>query len=176
MMSQMLQALLKERFGLQTHLEDRPVKAYKLIAVKPKMHPADPASRTHFREGAGADGVDPRDKNPVLTRLVTVQNMTMAQFAARLQAIASGYVHAPVLDATGLDGGWDFTLSFSAAGMDQLVMRNRGENPNAGEASEPTGSITLMEAVEKIGLKLVEETRAVQVLVIDHVNRAPTEN
>jgi uncharacterized protein (TIGR03435 family) len=33
------------------------------------------------------------------------------------QSIAPGYIHAPVLDATGLEGGFDFTLSFSPTGL-----------------------------------------------------------
>ena len=53
----------------------------------------------------------------MLSRLVTCQNMTMAEFAEKLKNIASGYIHSPVVDATGLEGGYDFTLSFSAVGL-----------------------------------------------------------
>ncbi len=97
----MLQSLLKERFKLETHLEARDVNAYTLFAGKPKMQKADPESRTTFKEGPGTDGKDPRNKNQILSRLVTVQNMTMAQFAVQLQNIAPGYIKSPVLDSTG---------------------------------------------------------------------------
>ncbi|MCU1329699.1 MAG: hypothetical protein JWN34_5069 [Bryobacterales bacterium] len=151
----MLRALLKDRFKLETHMETRQVTAYTLVSVKPKMKKADPASHTKYKEGAGADGKDPRDKNPILGRLVTVQNMTMAQFAEKLKGIAPGYIKTPVLDATGLPGGYDFTLSFSPAGAGQAPPGGGGRGggapdgpqpPAAGEASsaaDPNGAVTL---------------------------------
>jgi uncharacterized protein (TIGR03435 family) len=45
------------------------------------------------------------------------------------------------------------------------------------EASDPSGGITLLEAISKqLGLKLELQKRPVQVLVIDHVEPKPTEN
>lgn len=181
----MMRALLKDRFKLEAHLEDRPINAYTLTAVKPKMQKADPASRTRFKEGPASDGgKDPRVKNPILGRLVTVQNMTMAQFGMKLQQIASGYIHSPVLDATGLEGGWTFTLSFSTAGQVQGGGGGRGggDSPppaptGLSEASDPSGAVSLFEAINKqLGLKLELQKRPVQVLVIDHIEPKPTEN
>lgn len=176
----MMRALLKERFKLAVHYEDRPVNAYTLMAGKPKLKKADPSSRTMFKEGAATDAKDPRNANPALSRLVTVQNMTMAQFAEQLQGIAPGYIKVPVLDATGLEGGWDFTLSFSPAGLFRQGGGVRGGDapaPPSGEASEPSGGITLPEAIDKqLGLKLVLQKRTVPVLVIDRVEQKPTEN
>ncbi len=102
----MIRKLLADRFKLAMHTEERMASGYTLTASKPKMKPADPASRTRFKEGpAEADPKsDPRNKMPVLSRLVTCENMTMAQFAAKLQDIAPGYIKGPVLDATGLEG------------------------------------------------------------------------
>jgi Protein of unknown function (DUF3738) len=57
----MLQALLAERFQLKTHVQDRPISAYTLIAVNPKLKKADPLSRTRCKEGPGPDGKDPRE-------------------------------------------------------------------------------------------------------------------
>jgi len=181
----MIRALIGERFKLTTHTEDRPVTAYTLVAVKPKMQKADPNSRIKYKEGPAADGKDPRDKNPILSRLVTCQNMTMAEFAEKLKDIASGYIHTPVLDATGLEGGYDFTLSFSSAGLTRSPGGPGGPLGQPGAplpgdtaaASDPNGAVTLFEAVEKqLGLKLEAKKRPVPVLVIDHAEQKPTEN
>jgi len=180
----MLRALLTERFQLATHTEQRPATAYTLLAVKPKLKKADPTSRTRYKEGPASDGKDPRDKNPILGRLVTCQNMTMAQFAEKLKTIAPGYIHSPVLDATGLAGGYDFTLSFSPAGALQAGGRGGrgGDGPAApsdapAAASDPNGAITLFEAIDKqLGLKLESQKRPVTVLVIDRAEQKPTEN
>ncbi len=176
----MLRALIVERFKLTAHTEDRPVTAYTLVAVKPKMKKADPNSRIKYKEGPAVGGKDPRDKSPILSRLVTCQNMTMSEFAEKLKDIASGYIHTPVLDATGLEGGYDFTLSFSAVG---LTRSQTGGNPGAAPAdvaaaaSDPNGAVTLFEAVEKqLGLKLEATKRPVPVFVIDHAEQKPTEN
>lgn len=180
----MLQALLKDRFKLATHMEDRPVTAYTLMAVKPKLKRADPANRTGWKEGPGPDGKDPRNENPILSRLVTCRNMSMTQFAELLPKIASGYIQSPVLDATGMEGGWDFTLSFSAAG---LLHSRPGQGGDAGQAaggaaastlsaSDPSGAVSLFDAVKQLGLKLEMQKRPVPVLVIDHVEEKPTDN
>jgi uncharacterized protein (TIGR03435 family) len=177
----MMRALLADRFKLATHTEDRPVTAYNLVAVKPKLKPADPTNRTSFKEGPGADGKDPRNTNPTLSRLVTFQNMTMAQFADVLQKIAPGYIHSPVLDATGLEGAWDFTLSFSGSNLLQGAPARGGDaGPPPGgapTASDPNGAVSIFDAISKqLGLKLEEKKRPVSVLVIDHVEEKPTDN
>jgi uncharacterized protein (TIGR03435 family) len=186
----MIGSLIVERFKLTTHTEDGTVTAYTLVAVKPKLQKADPASRTKYKEGPGPDGKDPRIKTPILSRLVTCQNMTMAQFGEKLKDIASGYIHSLVLDATGLEGGYDFTLSFSAVGLTRTPAGG-GPGPLAvatgsapatatatgAEASDPTGAITLFEAIEKqLGLKLEAKKRPVPILVIDHAEQKPTDN
>src|SRR5580658_3794941 len=144
----MLDKLLAERFGLKMHMEERMMSAYVLSGGKPKMKAADPNARTRYHEGpATADPkADPRNKAPVLARLVTVENMTMAQFAEKLQDIAPGYIHSPVLDATGLTGSYDFTLSFSPIGAFQVGGGGRDgagapPKPSGDDAAEPTGAV-----------------------------------
>jgi uncharacterized protein (TIGR03435 family) len=104
--------------------------------------------------------------------------MTMAQFADQLPQVANGYVHSAVLDKTGLTDAYDFTLSFSGIGL----LRNPGPGqapaqPGAGGASDPNAALSLPDAVSKqLGLKLELEKRPAPVLVIDHVERQPTDN
>jgi len=44
-------------------------------------------------------------------------------------------------------------------------------------ASDPSGSSTIFEAVEKqLGLKLEKQKRPMQVFVIDHLEQKPTDN
>jgi uncharacterized protein (TIGR03435 family) len=47
----------------------------------------------------------------------------------------------------------------------------------AAAASDPSGAITLFEAIEKqLGLKLEAQKRPVKVLVIDHAEQKPIDN
>lgn len=188
----MLRAMIIDRFKLTTHVEDKPMDAYTLLADKPKLKKADPQNRTNWKEGPGPDGKDPRKETPALGRLVTCQNMTMAQLAELLPSIAGGYfqtVSRTVLDSTGLDGAYDFTLSFSGAGIlngGNGGGRGNGDGPPAagagatgapGMPSDPSGGITLMDALDKqLGIKMITTKRPVPVLVIDHIEQKPTDN
>jgi uncharacterized protein (TIGR03435 family) len=178
---QMLRTFLTERFEIKTHTETRDVNGYVLSAPKPRLTKADPASRTRCNEGPAANTADPRNRNPILSRLITCQNMTMAQFAERLQSLANGYVRVPAVDATGLEGGWTFTVNFSPVGIFQGAAGRGGEAGPVGggaalAASEPTGALSLPEAIDRqLGLKLELKKRPMQVLVFDHIAEKPIE-
>ena len=180
----MIRGLIEDRFQMKAHMEDRPIDAYTLIAVNPKLHPADPLSRTRCKEGPGPDGKDPRIATPILGRLLTCQNMTSAQIVGELQRQAGGYIFSPVLDKTGLNGSWDFTLSFSTAGQLQSGAAGGGgagggsaSTDATPSASEPNGAVSLFDAVNhQLGLKLEKQRRPAPVLVIDHIEEKPTEN
>ncbi len=179
----MLQSLLKDRFKLAVHTEDRPINAYTLLSVKPKLTKADPLGHTGCKEGPPPLGKDPRDATPILSRLLTCRNITMAQFADMLPNLAGGYVHSAVADETGLEGAWDFTLSFSPVGLLQGIpgAGRGGDGPappgDSTDASLPTGALSLNDAIAKqLGLKLEMRKRPVQVLVVDHVEATPTAN
>jgi len=191
----MVKNLLADRFKLQSHMEDRPADAYTLLAANPKMKKADPLNRTGCKEGPGPDGKDPRIANPVLGRLLSCQNMSMAQFADRLQSLAPGYIKVPVLDSTRIDGAYDFTLSFSGVGQlrggngnpppapsgDSSASSASASTASAGSttstAADPSGGLSLPDAIYKqLGLKLEKQKRPVPMLVIDHIEEKPTEN
>ena len=176
----MIRALLADRFKLAAHFEDRPMTAYTLTASKPKLKKADPATRTKWSDANGPSPII-LNAGSVPSRTIKFQNMSMAQLAEKLQYIAGTYIHAPVLDATGLEGGYDFTLTFSLIPPAQLATMLANRPPDAAGAAngaaDPIGGVTLFDAVEKqLGLKLVEQKRPVSVLVIDHIEQQPTDN
>ena len=173
----MLRQLITERFQMKVHREDRPMDAYTLYAAMPKMKTADPTERTKYINGPAPGGKDPRKTQPILNKLVTCQNMTMAEFADEMQHFAGGYVYGPVLDKTGLgDARFDFTLSYSSADRTSGLPAPKADG-TALEASDPNGAVTLYDAVVKqLGLKLVKEKRPMPTLVFDSIQEKPTEN
>jgi uncharacterized protein (TIGR03435 family) len=162
----MLRALLVDRFKMKYHIEDREVFAYSLVSVKPKPKKADPASR------ASCSGPAPPIGGSFSgSWVLTCRNVTMAQFAARLRNTGPG-LYWPVVDATGIEGRWDFGVTFT---RDAGGERMRGGD--ADQAPDPSGSLTIFEALEKqLGLKLEKRKRTVQMVVIDHLEQKPTEN
>ncbi len=159
---EMVRSLLADRFKLTTHMDSRPADVYALLASGPKMKKADPTNHPSCQEGPGPDGKDPRIDNPLLNRLVSCQNITMAELAGQLRSLAGGYVPAPVIDATGLEGAYDFTLSFSKkASLGKAAAPSSGDNSGTPAASDPSlGGLTLDDALQKqLGLKLEKRSQ-----------------
>ena len=174
----MMLALLKERFKLTYHMEDRETQAFSLVATKPKLTKADSSARAWCKAPAQVPGSAPA---PPSTQVLICQNITMAQFADLLRGRAGG-LDAPILDSTGIEGGWDFRLTFNP--VLSLNVPTAARPPEAGQpgnqgpaASDPAGGYTIFEAIEKqLGLRLVKQKRTSPVLVIDHLEQTPTEN
>jgi len=166
----MIRSLLEDRLKLQWHAEERPVSGYVLVATRPKMKKADPASRTHCILSLASAGSPPG----ALT--MTCQNITMAQFADQIHSRVPG-PGWPVLDSTGIEGGWDFALTYVrsvAVNSSVEVGQSAGAAP---VASDPGGGLTIFEALEKqLGLKLESQKRAMTVTVIDHLEQKVAEN
>jgi uncharacterized protein (TIGR03435 family) len=155
----MMQTLLAERFALRMHNEDRTVEVYALTTVKPKLQKADPANRSDCQNAINMNGV--------VVRTITCRNTTMEQFAAALKRMAGGYFNQnAVVDAAGLDGAYDFAINFSPAGAVQNTA-----------SADPNGAISIFDAIDKqLGLKLAIQKRPMPVLVVDHIDRKPTDN
>jgi uncharacterized protein (TIGR03435 family) len=154
----MLRALLAERFHLGFHRENKTMQIYALEAGKgaPKMKESP--------EGAAALARCTRSfaEHEGATLAAVCASMTTADIAQQVQALAPGYFrNTPVVDRSGLQGVYDFKLEWITAAQ----ARDGGSGP------------TMIDAVEEqLGLKLERRREAVEVMVIDTLDRTPTEN
>jgi uncharacterized protein (TIGR03435 family) len=177
---EMMRSLLADRFNLAVHFEDRPGDAYTLLAGNPKMKKANPT----VRSSCTLDGVSDPNNPASYFRQITCRNITMPQFADQLFQIEGGYgeyIKSPVLDATGLTGGYDFVLKFSPPGALKATAAApaaASSDPAAAPTpTDPNGAISLFDAINKqLGLKLERQRRPVPALVIDHIEEKPTDN
>jgi uncharacterized protein (TIGR03435 family) len=171
----MLRSLLIEKFQIKWHLEDRPLPGFTIVADGPKMTKGDPTRRTRCFEGAPA-GSPAAAKPPQFPRLVTCENVSMQQFGQLFPQIAGDYTRVAAVDKTGLIGGYDFTLNFSPI-QQVLGARPDAAAVNTGAALDPTGALSLQEAVRRqLGLKLEDAKLPFPVLVIDSISETPTDN
>jgi uncharacterized protein (TIGR03435 family) len=169
---QMLQALIVDRFKMKYHMEDRPMPAYVLTADKPKVTTGDPTKRTRCVQGQAPANNRALALQP---RQFTCTNVTIAQFGQLIPAFAAGYTRVPVLDKTGLEGGFDFTLSFTGVG--QVQARPGADGAPGAAASDPNGALSLWDAINsQLGLKAEEQKRPQPVMVIDSISEKPTDN
>ena len=121
-------------------------------------------------------------------------HMTMADGRMRMEAdratmtvlaeTLTRFTDRPVVDMTALKGNYHVVLDLSmddlknaakAAGMGAM-MSAAGEGGKASaEASEPSGSSISM-SLQKMGLRLEARKSPLAVIVIDHLEKSPTEN
>jgi bla regulator protein blaR1 len=184
----MMQALLKERFGLVAHLETQETPVLEMTLIKPgtlgpqlHRHEDGPAcdlkvTTVHGEEQKDTDvfpsqcgGIEAENR-PDHMILLGGRDTTMEIMAKSLQI---GRLGRSVVDATGLTGKYDFTLKWTPAHGD-FGQDPRTTSPDA-PAPEPQGT-TFQEALqEQLGIKLKPGKAPLKVMVIDHVER-PSEN
>jgi uncharacterized protein (TIGR03435 family) len=158
-LSTMVQKLLAERFGLTFHKEKRELSAYVLTLAKsgPKMTKNESGNILPGFGGRGPGAVG-------------VQNSSMPEFAGFLQARV---LDRPVVDQTGLEGKFNFTLEFRP---DAQLLAPPVGGPPPQLPPEIENRPDLFTAIQdQLGLKLESGKASVEVYVIDKVTK-PTEN
>jgi uncharacterized protein (TIGR03435 family) len=166
----MLQTLLAERFKLVAHKEDRLRSGFALVVAKggPKFKEDDPNANFMGPSHAGQMFFG-ASRHGALKGV-----MTMATLASNL----SGQGYGPVQDATGLTGRYGIDLTWTP----EKALEPNAVDGTASAAAPPDADITapepnLFTAVrESLGLKVERRNVQVQFLVIDHIERIPTEN
>lgn len=180
----MLQNLLTDRLGLKVHWATQQIEMYALVVAKggPKFKAAAPgspqASDDSSKNGGpdriGANGfpIPPPGNAPWVGATpdgkmgMRGHNETTAELA---RAIGPRTLGAPLTDATGLTGKYDYTIFWSTTATDAA---RRGA-PADDDANGPS----IFDAVqEQLGLKIEKRPGPVQMLVVDHVEKKPTEN
>jgi uncharacterized protein (TIGR03435 family) len=201
---EMLQALLAERFKLTVHRESKEHAVYALVVGKngPKLKeslpdadmPAttedvNPQVRLSGRGenisvsiSGGQIGTAHMSMGPNGTMRLEAPKMNMAALADTL----SRFFERPVVDLTELKGTYQVALDLS---MEDLRNAARtmgmmgpgmgggrdGARPPTDAASDP-GGLSIFAAVQQLGLKLEPRKVPIDLVVIDHLEKAPTEN
>ena len=209
----MLQALLKDRFGLTAHrqVEDQPVLG--LVAAKSgaKLQPATAHAEVLDQTAPlkpGESMLDTVDGRVLLRRNadgsstyvgpwgnfslkfdgqslsmhMQSESIDMRGFAMMMTTLGGGEGRQ-VVDMTGLTGKYQTAADFSLMDLTSSL-RDQGIDIPAGPpgggggggATDPEGGATVSAALEKIGLKLEKSRAQVDRLVVDHVEKSPTEN
>jgi uncharacterized protein (TIGR03435 family) len=145
----MLQALLKDRFHVETHRETREMPVYDLVVAKDgiRMQPYDPARKF--------TGINPHGS------MIFAPSVTMPELATRM----TGAAGRPVIDRTGIAGRYSAVLIFT---------RLEATASETAAQDAPPDFFTAVQ--QQLGLKLEPKKEPVEVLVVDHAERLPTEN
>jgi uncharacterized protein (TIGR03435 family) len=149
----MMQSLLAERFKLTAHKETKSMPGYALVVAKkgPKLTVSE-----------NKDGTSISTNNGVLDG----QGMSMGNLVTTLANLLQG----PVADMTGIEGKYDIKLEWSTDD-------GKGGGGDGADAKSPDTRPSIYTALqETLGLRLETRKIPVEVLVVDHIERVPTEN
>jgi uncharacterized protein (TIGR03435 family) len=163
--------------------DDPNAKDDEAAALKEKQAMAD-ARRTAVRDGGmpalpppGGPGIRMMMMPGRMRMMATKQ--TMAQFAEAL----GNQMDRPVVDQTGLTKNYDITLEFAPEGAVGRGMPGMPPPPppsgDGGVSAEPDSQAapSLFTALqEQLGLKLEQKKGAVDLLVVDRLEKTPTDN
>lgn len=149
----MMQALIADRFKLVFHKVDKPMPAFVMTVGKKNLMKEAP-------EGEDSD-CQPMPGGEEGTLTLHCTNITMPVFADRFHRYAGGYLTHPVIDQTGLKGGYDFTIRWTGRG----ILDTKHEGTSFFEAAE-----------RQLGLKIEEKKAPLPAMAIDSVNETPTPN
>jgi uncharacterized protein (TIGR03435 family) len=87
------------------------------------------------------------------------------------------FVERPVIDMTDLKGRYDLTLDVGFEDMIALAHAAGMNVPVPPSMAAPTpGSSAVFTAIQQYGLKLEPRKAPIDMIVIDHVEKTPTEN
>lgn len=150
-MGAMMQKMLVERFKLAVHRDQKVFPVYELVVGK-KGAKFQPVACT---------GSNSNSHNTHYVSTCT----TMNQFAAFL----SRQMDMPVLDKTGLTASYAIKLDW--------VPESRPSGDGKGASTDSADGPTLPDALrDQLGLKLETRKAPIEIVVVDHVERVPTEN
>jgi uncharacterized protein (TIGR03435 family) len=185
----MLQALLAERFKLKAHRESREFPVYVLEVASGGLKLArsknDPAA-------APVTGVAVAGAGNSRGVAIDLGGGSSYSFAAgkfegrkltmtRLAEALNNFVENPVVNQTKTDGEFDLSFDVTPEDYQAMLVRAAVNNgvqlpPIALRALENGSNASLIDALRAAGLSLQSRRAPLDVLVIDSIERTPTEN
>jgi uncharacterized protein (TIGR03435 family) len=187
----MLQNLLVERFKLASHRETKELAGYSLVVAKngPKLKEstgdppplsAPPVPARNFDELAARLGPDgfPKEASWSSRAIERGESMTVppigtrVSFHGRTTHDLANYLwermHIPVTDATGLTSKFDFSLTY---------LPDDAPPPSGPLADRYPPAPNVFKALDsQLGLTLEKGKIAVEMLIVDHIEKTPSEN
>jgi uncharacterized protein (TIGR03435 family) len=175
----MLRQLLTERMHLSVRRESRPTPVYELIvdAGGLKMKRSQPPAETP----AQSPGPPPGEGRPALP-FMAISNPTSgrAHFEgrmtlARFTSLISPQMGRPVVDKTELDGEFDILLDAMFPTLTPTDDSPRDLTLPNGK-TVPGDAPSIFAAIQKLGLRLEAKQGAIEYIVVEKVDKDPTEN
>ncbi len=176
----MFQNLLAERFKLAVHHEMKEIQVFELVVAKggPKMTPSPkdpvradtaPSPSGPQRPTIGSDGYPVLGQGGNATAMMNgrARMRLLNESMDKLAGMLSNQFGRPVENKTGIEGEYDVNLYWNT----------EGSGTRDAATTELDAGPTLMQAIQdQLGLKVQQTKGQVEMLVVDHIEKTPTEN
>ena len=187
---EMLQALLADRFQLKFHREAQELPVFALAIAKsgsklqsaasPDTAADRPANLNVEASGSTAGiniDLDGGSFLSLANNRLEIRKMTMTVLASML----TRFVDRTVVDTTALKGSYDLTLDLAPEDYTAMLIHaavNGGVvlSPRAQRALDFASNDPLSNPLQKYGLALESRKAPLDVIVVDSMQKAPTEN
>jgi uncharacterized protein (TIGR03435 family) len=184
---EMMQSLLADRFKLVLHRDTKELPVYALVVAKsgPKLKESAPDPDADSGPGAKGTvdvavnvgrggGVIDLGRGSFVSYgrdRLEAKKVTLSSLADWLTRL----LDRPAVDMTGISGTYDFSLEYSLEELRNLLRSSTGgarELP----ANLPDSGNSIFASLAAVGLKLDSRKAPIDVVVVDRIERTPTEN
>lgn len=177
---EMLQSLLRDRFKLQLHRDTKELAVYALVVDKngPKLKAAQTKTPDDPDEPTRRPGTPVRGNLQFLMGPSGVHVIGPAVTLSALSEALSHFTNKPIVDQTGIQGQYDFDLTFVPENMLRMAKGPGGprQGPDGTGDAQSEPRISIFDAMRRYGLKLESRKAPLTLLVVDHIEKKPTEN
>jgi uncharacterized protein (TIGR03435 family) len=160
----MLRELLKDRFGAAVHWQDREMGGFTLQVAKEgaklKECKVDECPHEGLLMQGGGKG------------FLRFDARTTGKLAEQL----SGVLKEPVIDMTGLSGTYSIHLNTHTPDADSDQQQPERINVGGQVIDIPGSTGSLFDVLKEVGLRVVHQKLTVKSLIVDRIERTPTEN
>ena len=186
----MLQSLLEQRFGLKFHREKKEFPVYGLVVIhKERLKESPPDAADADAATAPVDVTATGGRGGVNVNYGHGSYVSFAdnKFDAKklsmpvLAEWLGRFLDRPVVDMTDLPGVYDYKLEITPEDYRAMLIRSAltagvAMPPEAMRLLEGATDDSLYSALQSYGLKIESRKAPLDVIVVDHIDRAPTAN
>jgi len=185
---EMLQTLLNDRFALRVHRDQNEMPVYALLIGKPPLklreaavdNDAPPPTSVQVTGTGSASGVAVNLGNGSSYSLAGGKFDAKKIAAPQIAAVLERFTDRPMVDLTALKGAYDFDFPVTPEDMQTLMIRAAV----AAGVQLPAQALRLLDgggnpiegSVEQLGLKLEARRMPIEIIVVDQIQKTPTEN
>jgi uncharacterized protein (TIGR03435 family) len=183
----MVRKLVEERFNIKSHRLQKDFAIYALVQTKEGIKAKEDALDAPDKEGVTVGGTGGAGGTNIALGRGATMTVGTNQIEAKkvsmlvLAELLARFMDKPVQDQTGLTATYDVAIDMTPEDFQAMMIRAAVASgvtlpPQALALMDKASGDSLHEALAKLGLKLEPKKVPMDMLIVDSLNRTPSEN